>query len=131
MRISDWSSDVCSSDLGLYVAFLGTGGGIYGVLRAYGVTVYFGVTYLALLGVLRVLSRQRPRPAVYRGLLLVATGFMAIGLVSVVASYVVTDPGQGDRWSNIPEWPPGLWLTPMFPVLARAWLRRPLRAGLL
>src|SRR3546814_8194565 len=53
---------------------------------------------------------------------------MAIGLVSVVASYVVTDPGQGDRWSNILEWHLGLWLTAMFAVLARDWWRSDLRS---
>jgi len=130
VRWLPWLGLVAGAFLGLYVAFLGTGGGVYGVLRAYGVTVYFGVTYLALLGVLRVLARQRPRPAVYRGLLLVAAGFMAIGVASVIASYVVTDPGQGDRWSNVLEWHLGLWLTAMFAVLARDWWRRGLRAGL-
>src|SRR3546814_3311615 len=49
VRWLPWLGLVAGAFLGLYVAFLGTGGGIYGVLRAYGVTVYFGVTYLALL----------------------------------------------------------------------------------
>jgi hypothetical protein len=130
VRWLPWLGLLAGIFLGLYAAFLGTGGGIYGTLRSYGVTVYFGATYLALLGVLRVLARQRPRPMVYRGLLLVAMGFMAIGLASVIAGYVVADPRQNDRWSNILEWHLGLWLTAMFAVLAWDWWRRGLRVGL-
>src|SRR3546814_3592088 len=39
VRWLPWLGLVAGAFLGLYVAFLGTGGGIYGVLRAYGVTV--------------------------------------------------------------------------------------------
>ncbi|HVI58517.1 MAG TPA: hypothetical protein VM619_06525 [Luteimonas sp.] len=130
LRWLPWLGLLAGVSLGLYVAYLGTGSGVYRLLRAYGVILYFGCTCLALLAVLRALAHQRPRPPVYRQLLAVATGFMAIGLASVAAGYVAADPRTHDRWSNALEWQLGLWLTAMFAALAWDWWRRDLRAGL-
>src|SRR5690606_1327564 len=130
LRALPWLGLVAGALLRPYAAFLGTGGGSYGTLRAYGVALYFGSTCLALLEVLRALAPQRPRPAVYRNLLAVALGFMAIGLASVLAAYFVADPRALDRWSDALEWQLGLWLTAMFAVLAWDWWQRGLRVAL-
>jgi hypothetical protein len=130
LRALPWLGLVAGAFLGLYAAFLGTGGGVYSALRAYGVALYFGGTCLALLETLRALAPLRPRPAAYRGLLAVALGFMAIGLASVFAGFTIGDPRALDRWSDALEWQLGLWLTAIYAVLAWEWRRRGLRVAL-
>ena len=124
-----WLGLLAGGFLALYATFLGSEGAIYQVLRRYGINVYFASTYLALLVVLRVLSR-RPRAPAYRPLLAVALGFMAIGLVSIAVSYTVADAGLRYRWENVLEWHLGLWLTALFAVLAWRWRRERLRIGI-
>lgn len=121
-----WLGLLAGGFLALYATFLGSEGAIYQVLRRYGINVYFASTYLALLVVLRVLSR-RPRAPAYRPLLAVALGFMGMGLASVTVSYALTDDGLRDRWENILEWHLGLWLTALFAVLAWQWWRERLQ----
>lgn len=129
-RALPWLGLVAAVFLGLYATFLGTEGRTYGLLRRYGISLYFGFTYLALLATLRALSRVRPRPAAYVPLLVVALGFMAVGIASLVASYTVDDALQRDYWENRLEWHLGLWLTAMFAVLAWRWWRERLRITL-
>src|SRR3546814_14173355 len=50
MRISDWSSDVCSSDLGLMREFERAGGGWFWETDRYGQFVYVSPTVAAKLG---------------------------------------------------------------------------------
>lgn len=130
-RLVPWLGLVAGAFLVLYATFLGSEGEIYQVLRRYGITVYFAATCLALLALLRALSRQSPREDAYRRLLLVALGFMAIGLASVAVSYTVGDGIRRDQWENILEWHLGLWLTALFAVLAWRWRRERLRVDLL
>lgn len=128
-RLLPWLGLLAGVFLALYATFLGSEGAIYQVLRRYGINVYFASTYLALLVVLRVLSR-RPQAPGYRPLLAVALGFMAIGLVSIAVSYTVADAGLRYRWENVLEWHLGLWLTALFAVLAWRWRRERLRIGI-
>src|SRR5690606_30873198 len=65
----------------LYATFLGTDGGVYRLLRSYGVKLYFAFTYLALLLVLRCL-RGPPVDPLYRPLLAIAVAMLALGLGS-------------------------------------------------
>lgn len=125
-RSLPWLGLLAAAFLALYTTFLGSEGATYQVLRRYGISMYFASTYLALLMLLRVLSR-RPRAPAYRPLLVVALGFMAMGLASVATSYAVTDAGLRDRWENRLEWQLGLWLTALFAVLAWQWWRERLR----
>ncbi|WP_147652148.1 hypothetical protein [Vulcaniibacterium gelatinicum] len=125
-RLLPWLGLVAGAFLALYATFLGSEGEIYAVLRRYGVKLYFGGTYLALLATLAALSRP-PRPPAYRPLLIVAAGFMALGLASIAREYFVLDEQANDRWGNVLEWHLGLWLTAMFAVLAARWRRDGLR----
>lgn len=128
-----WLGLVAGTFLALYAAFLGTEGDAYRLLRSYGVKLYFGASYLALLVLLRALSRadhadRGDRAAAGQGaLLVVALGMLAIGLGSVARGYAVLDDAANDAWGNILEWHLGLWLTAMFAVLAWRWWRERLR----
>ncbi|GAB3336414.1 hypothetical protein [Marilutibacter aestuarii] len=120
-----WLGLLATAFLLLYVAFLGSEGEVYRLLRRYGITVYFGGTFLALMQVLRGLARVRPRPAMAWPLQGVALGMLALGIASVVASAAVADPVARDHWENRLEWQLGLWLTAMFGVFAWAcWRER-------
>lgn len=130
MRVLPWLGLVAGVFLALYATFLGTEGKVYELLRRHGIQLYFGCTYLALLVVLRALSRQPvPGPA-YKPLFAVAWGFMALGLASIAVSYTVQQPQARDRWENLLEWHLGLWLTAIFALLAWHWWRDRLRLQL-
>ncbi len=109
--------------LALYVAFLGSEGEAYQWLRRYGITVYFGGTFLALMAVLRRMARAWRDAAAFPALRLVAAGMLALGVASVVVSATVAEPLARDHWENRLEWQLGLWLTAMFLVFAVAWWR--------
>ncbi len=104
----------------LYATFLGSDGDIYRLLRRYGVTVYFAATYLALLLVLARLARP-DHDRLYRPLLAVALGMLALGITSTVVTAIVDDPALKDRWENALEWQLGLWLTAMFVLFSWRW----------
>lgn len=128
-RVVPWLGLVAGVFLALYATFLGGEGKVYELLRRYGIYLYFGSTYLALLFTLRALSGP-PRMPVYRPLLVVALGFMAVGLTSIGVSYAITDEALRDRWENVLEWHLGLWLTALFTTLAWHWWRERLRLWL-
>lgn len=129
VRVLPWLGLVAGAFLALYATFLGSEGRVYELLRRYGIYLYFGNTYLALLFTLQILSR-RPKPHVHRPLLVVAVGFMAVGLTSIGASYVVTSEALRNQWENVLEWHLGLWLTALFATLAWHWRRERLRLWL-
>lgn len=114
--------------LALYATFLGTEGEVYRLLRRYGVVVYFGASYLALLACLRAMSRPAVRG--FRALLVVALGMLALGVLSVVATATVPDEAFKDRIENVLEWHLGGWLTAMFLVFAWRWRQEGLRMQL-
>jgi hypothetical protein len=126
VRTLSWLGLIAGAFLAVYATFLGSEGKVYELLRRYGVYLYFGSTYLALLFTLRVMS-QRPKVPARRALLVVALGFMAVGLTSIGVSYAVTGEALRDRWENVLEWHLGLWLTAMFTTLAWFWWRERLR----
>lgn len=129
-RALPWLGLAAGTALGLYAAFLGSEGEIYGLLRRYGITVYFGASFLALMAVLRRMSRRwRDAPA-FGPLRAVALGMLVVGLASVVVSALVVDPRARDLWENRLEWQLGLWLTAMFVILAWHWWRERLRVVL-
>lgn len=129
-----WLGLVAGAFLALYATFLGTEGDAYRLLRSYGVKLYFGASYLALLALLRAMARAPGRASGsvpgYRPLLGIALGMLAIGLASVAREYVVLDEAANDAWGNVLEWHLGLWLTAMFALLAWRWWREDLRVAL-
>lgn len=129
-RLLPWLGLFAGVFLALYATFLGTQGEAYEAMRRYGINLYFGLTYLALLTVLRALSRDGSRRPGYTPLLVVALGFMALGIATLVVRYTVQDAALFDRWENALEWHLGLWLTAMFAVLAWRWWRDGLRMTL-
>ncbi|MBB1088338.1 hypothetical protein H4F99_07510 [Lysobacter sp. SG-8] len=114
---------VAAAFLVLYASFLGSEGEVYRLLRRYGITVYFGGTFLALMAVLKRMSRAWRGAPAFRPLQFVAVGMLGLGVASVVASATVADPTARDHWENRLEWQLGLWLTAMFLVFAWAWWR--------
>ncbi|HEY5852459.1 MAG TPA: hypothetical protein VIT62_17060 [Lysobacter sp.] len=130
-RVLPWLGLSAGVFLGTYATFLGTEGAVYQVLRRYGVFLYFGCSYIALLLVLHALTRVQPRPRACVPLLVVAWGFLAIGVTAVALAYALAGSPSGDRWDNVLEWHVGLWLTAMFAVLAWCWWRDGLRVALL
>lgn len=130
MRVLPWLGLLAGVFLALYATFLGTDGRAYEAMRRYGISLYFGFTYLALMATLQALSKELPRPPGYRPLLVVGLGFMVLGLASVIVRYTLSDAALLDRWENALEWHLGLWLTAMFAVLAWRWWRDRVRITL-
>ncbi|HEY5805751.1 MAG TPA: hypothetical protein VIT90_18900 [Lysobacter sp.] len=130
-RVLPWLGLAAGVFLGTYATFLGSDGAVYQVLRRYGVYLYFGCSYIALLMVLHALSQVQPPPRAYAPLLAVAWGFLAIGVAAVGLAYALAGSPSGDRWENVLEWHVGLWLTAMFAALAWCWWRDGLRLALL
>jgi len=91
----------------LYTVFLGSDGEFYGLMRRYGVNIYFSFGYLAqlmLLGRLRVLKKaglvNLPR-GILTGKLVLLIVMLVLGLASIPMSDVFTDK---HRPINIVEW---------------------------
>lgn len=114
--------------LSLYTVFLGTEGPAYNFLRRYGVTVFFGFTFLAQLwsaGAVSSLVRRgnlvppRWRPdRCLSGLVLFQ---MVIGLASIPLAEYALDRRM---WQNIIEWNFALALCAFFAVMGAIWHRR-------
>lgn len=87
----------------LYLLFLGTEGPVYRLLRRYGVTLYFGCTYLAQLLLARRLSGPRSLLSARhaRWMLTLCALLLVLGLASIPISNFVADK---DRIENVVEW---------------------------
>lgn len=125
-----WLGLVAGLFLALYATFLGSEGAIYQAMRRYGITMYFASTFLAWLTLLGGLSQQSPRPAGYLPSLVIALGYMFLGLSHLAVRFATTDPALRYRWENVLEWQLGLWLTAMFSLLAWTWWREGMRVSL-
>ena len=129
-RTLPWLGLLAAMFLALYATFLGSEGAVYQVMRRYGITVYFASTLLAWLTLLRGLSQQSPRPPAYLPSLVVALGYLLLGLSHLAVRFATTDPALRYRWENVFEWQLGLWLTAMFSLLAWTWWREGMRVWL-
>lgn len=116
--------------LAVYAVFLGSQGEIYGFLRRYGVTVYFGFGFLAQLLLLRVARKQM---AIAQGLrwtmAVICVWMLLLGVANVVAGVALDEAALRDRVENALEWQLGLLLVDWFALLALAWWRADLRWG--
>lgn len=113
----------------IYGTFLGTDGEAYRWMRRYGVTFYFGLTYLCMViasGALWRLARS-PGPALPgrldRWLVGLCAATLATGLLQAFATRLLTDEGLKDRLENLLEWYVGLAFTLFFVGLAWMWFR--------
>lgn len=110
--------------LAVYAMFLGTRGEVYGFLRRYGVTVYFGCGFLAQLLLLRAAARCAAiSPWLRRIMAAVCVWMLLLGVANVIAGFVVNDEALRDRVENALEWQLGLLLVGWFALLALAWKR--------
>jgi hypothetical protein len=88
--------------LALYTVFLGHKGEVYNLMRRFGVTVYFGTSYLAaLLLVERTWQCPRVPQGLRRVMLTVVTVLLVLGLGSIPVSNFVADK---DPIENAIEW---------------------------
>lgn len=113
-----------ASALAIYATFLGTDGEVYGFLRRYGVTVYFGFGFLAqLLLMRRARVLRRMPPVLLTGMALVCVAMLGLGVGNVIAGALVVEDSLRDRIENALEWQLGLLLVGWHLLLARGWWR--------
>ncbi|MGS1078882.1 hypothetical protein [Pseudoxanthomonas beigongshangi] len=113
-----------ASALAIYATFLGTDGEVYGFLRRYGVTVYFGFGFLAqLLLMRRARVLRRMPPVLLTGMALVCVVMLGLGVGNVIAGALVAEDSLRDRIENALEWQLGLLLVGWHLLLARGWWR--------
>jgi hypothetical protein len=121
-----WLGLIAGVFLILYANFLGTEGEIYRLLRRYGVIVYFAMTYLAQLALLRRLPGLALPRGAWRVGVAICMVMLAFGILSTWASASLDDRAFKDAVENVLEWNLGVLLTCWF--LLMAWLYR--RVGL-
>lgn len=116
----------------LYTIFLGSKGDIYNLMRRFGVTFYFGGTYLAQLLMVARLRRLEAagRPAIStrltRAAFVLVTALLLLGLGSIPVSNFVADK---DGIENAIEWNFCLLLLCFYAIIGLAWRRYPSRAS--
>ena len=109
----------------LYATFMGTEGLAYGVMRRYGVIVFFGFTALTQIIVTARLQRFRQggHPLACRRteriMAALVTAMLVIGLANIPAAHFVDASGP----ENAIEWTFALLMMAWFGVLARQWQR--------
>jgi len=113
--------------LSLYVVFLGTEGQVYGLLRRFGTTTFFGCTGIAQLWLTARLHRHRLGDAWCRKAMLVTGTLMfAIGISYVPAAELLDHTPLENRL----EWWFALLMQLQFGWVAWMWGREDLRLGL-
>ncbi|HET6603042.1 MAG TPA: hypothetical protein VFG21_02345 [Xanthomonadaceae bacterium] len=113
---------VCAVALAVYATFLGSEGEVYRWLRRHGVTWYFAANFLAQLVFVYRLRQVRPR-RIARAMLALCAAMLAMGLVNVAGTALLSDAGLKDRLENVLEWNLGLFSTIWFVLLAVLWRR--------
>ena len=115
---------VAAMALAVYAYALGTEGDFYQWMRRFGITFYFGCTYLAQLVFAHRLGQiDRPQGIEYRAMSAIAMVLLAMGITSVAASATVTDDALKDAIENVLEWNLALLMTVWFLLQARLWRR--------
>lgn len=128
LRFLSWLGVLAGVFLILYGTFLGTDGQAYRWMRRFGVTFYFGFTYLCMLiasGELWRLARSdmvRPPARLDRLLPGLCATMLVMGLAQVLIPQFLDSEGLKNRLGNMLEWYVALGFTLFF--LALAWLWR-------
>lgn len=103
----------------LYTVFLGSKGEFYGLMRRYGVTVYFSFGALAQMLLVRTLSGMHAVPArILRGKLVVVSLLLAAGLASLPVGLLAADK---DKAENVIEWIFAAVMSGFYLLSWRAW----------
>ncbi len=128
-RSSPWKRTVIlvgvtgAAFLVLYATFMGTHGLAYGVMRRYGVIVFFGFTALdqmiltARLQRLRRQGRPVAGAGTERAMFLLVASMLALGVANIPAAHFLDASGL----ENAIEWTFALLMMAWFGVLARQW----------
>lgn len=133
LRVLPWLGLLACVFLVLYGTFLGTDGPAYRWMRRFGITFYFGFTFLSMLIVSGTLwrlagsGRVRLPARLDRALVFLCAATLMIGLVQVFAPPFLDSEDLKHRLENILEWYAALGFTLFF--LALAWLWRNARLG--
>jgi hypothetical protein len=114
---------VAGTALAAYVWSLGSEGSLYGWMRRYGITFYFGGSFLAMLVFLGRYRASAARPSLARAMTAVCATLLALGLASVLAQLLAVDEQALDRLRNAMEWQLGALFTLWFLLHALAWRR--------
>ena len=128
LRILSWLGVLAGVFLILYGTFLGTEGQAYRWMRRFGVTFYFGFTYLCMLiasGALWRLARSgmvRPPARLDWFLPGLCAIMLAMGLAQVFIPQFLDSEGLKNRLGNMLEWYVAFAFTLFY--LALAWLWR-------
>lgn len=122
VRAMAWLGVLSALALAVYATFLGSESEIYGFLRRYGVTVYFGFGFLAQTLLLAQARRNgRIAPGRIRTMTLACVAMLALGVGNLIAGAVVADAVRRDAIENALEWWLGLLLVGWYALLALAW----------
>ncbi|MCL4720920.1 MAG: hypothetical protein KJ041_02990 [Gammaproteobacteria bacterium] len=120
----------------LYSVFLGSRGEFYNLMRRFGVTVYFGGSYLAQLLLISRLVKLREGgnrlPAgLLKALMALALALLATGLASIPVMHLMPVDWRPDkhRFQNIVEWNFCALLIANHALLAWGWRHSQFRAG--
>ena len=114
---------VAGTALIVYAAFLGTDGAAYQWLRRFGTVLYFGATVLAIFVFTHRLAQLRVEPRLTGAMQVVCGLLLALGLASVGARAIESDPGLRDRLEDMLEWQLGTLLVIWPLALAALWRR--------
>jgi hypothetical protein len=114
---------VAAMALAAYAGALGTDGAFYQWMRRFGITFYFGATFLAILSFERALLRLDEHRGFARAILLLCGLMLALGVASTIISATVTETAAKARLENVFEWWLGVLLTAWFLVAAGLWRR--------
>ena len=126
-----WTGIVAAVFLILYSVFLGSRGDFYNLMRRFGVTVYFGASYLAQLILLSRLARLRRAGRlslpgwIVPALLGLAIALILVGLAGIPVTHLVPEdirPGK-HRLQNTIEWNFCLLLVASYGIYWWAWRR--------
>lgn len=121
LRTLAWTGIIAAAFLALYVVFLGSRGDFYNFMRRFGVTVFFGASYLGqlqLLARLHALPGRPLRPATLHAFQALAIVLMALGIGSIPVSNFFPAAKQ---ITNAIEWNFCLLLAVHQVLLWRAW----------
>lgn len=111
---------IAAAALAIYAYALGTEGDFYRWMRRFGITFYFGCTYLAQLVFLYRLGQiERPPGLEQRGMVAIAMLLLAMGVGSVAVTANVSDDALKDAIENVLEWNLALLMTLWFLLQAR------------